>query len=55
MLNINLCAIPFYRAALQAAEGAPQTLMMAMMEELITKMEIESEMRDFAEMIGGYL
>ena len=55
MPNINLRAIPLYRAALQVAERAPKTLMMAMMEELITKMEVTTDMRDFADRIGGYL
>ena len=54
MLNVNLRAMPLYRAALQVAERAPKTLMMAMMEDLITKMDAE-DMRDFAERIGGYL
>ena len=54
MFKSNPRATPLYRAALQAYEAAPKTLMMAMMEELITKMDTE-DMRDFAERIGGYL
>ena len=55
MAKNNPRATPLYRAALQVAERAPHTLMMAMMEELITKMEVPTDMRDFADRIGGYL